>query len=520
MRIAVAVPPGRVPAWHGWCVAALRALPGAVVDVVRAAVPAWTAPPAAVARVAGAALAPAALSGASAAVGPAAGDGGLHGADLVVDLTGADVAADAPHGVWSLRLGVSDDRTAPFGREIAAGADTFEIALVRRRGAQRELLRAGRFGVTKWYGSTLRLALAEAAGWPATLAGALLRGETPPALGEDPAPARAPLTGLERVRFAAALAHRLGAAVADNFSEVVEWNVGFVEGGPRALLSGESLNVRWLPRPDPLTFIADPFVVERDGVRVLFVEQFDYDRNRGVIEALTLDERGGVVKRARAIDLPTHLSYPYPVEFGGELYLMPESCAALEVALYRCLRFPDVWERARAIFPDCDLVDTTVFEHDGRWWAFGTRWTRGANLALHAFHAETPFGPWSPHALNPIVVDVSCARPAGQPFVLDGALYRAGQDCTRSYGCGVALARVDELSPTAYRETVVRRLDARRFARYSDGIHTVSFSRDLVIVDGKHVYRDARKLGWAFRRFPERVLGLRARRAVSEPSPA
>jgi hypothetical protein len=515
MRIAVAVPPGRVPAWHGWCVTALRALPGTTVDVVRAGVPAWKPPPRALARLAGAPLAPVTL----AADGELDGTG-IAGADLVVDLTGAVLAGEPAQDVWSLRLGVSDDRTAPFGREIAAGAQTFEIALVRRHGARREVLRAGRFGVTKWYASTLNLALREAARWPATLAGALLRGEPPAALRDDAAPARAPLSALERVRFAASLAQRLGAAVAENFFEVVEWNVGFVDGGPRALLSGAPLNVRWLPQPDRLTFVADPFVAERDGVRALFVEHFDYDRNRGVIDALTLNERGEVVERARAIDAPTHLSYPYPVEFGGELYLMPENCAGGEVALYRCVRFPGVWERARAILPNFDGVDTTLFEHGGRWWAFCTRWSHGSNLALHLFHAETPLGPWTPHALNPVVADVSSARPAGQPFVLDGVLYRAGQDCSRSYGCGVAIARVDELTPTAYRETIVRRLDARAFDRYSDGIHTVSFSRGLVVVDGKHVYRDPRKLAWAFRRLPERVRGLLGRRPVSEPSPA
>jgi hypothetical protein len=322
------------------------------------------------------------------------------------------------------------------------------------------------------------------------------------------------------VRFAASLAARLAGAVAENLFEVVEWNVGFVDGGARALLSGEPLDVRWLPRPRPLTFIADPFVVERDGVRVLFVEEFDYQRNRGIIQAMVLGANGEVERSVNVIEEPTHLSYPYPVEIDGELYLMPERCEAGEVALFRCKRFPDVWERECANFPGMDGIDTTVFAHEGRWWAFGTRWSTGPNLALHAYHAETPRGPWTPHPLNPVVVDVASARPAGQPFVVDGALYRAGQDCSRSYGGGVAIARVDELTPASYRETIVNRIDPSAFARYADGVHTVSFCGDVVVVDGKHVYPDLRKLSWALRRLPKRVVRLLGRRPMSEPSPA
>ena len=510
MNVAVTVASAVVPAWQRDCIDALRAVDGVSVSVVRAHGRAWRPPSGLAARLTGSALAPATV---------ALDAGDVRGADLVLDLTGGD-ATDAPcHGTWSFRLGAADDGELPFAREIAAGCDTVDVALVRRTGERRERLRAGRFPVTVWYPSTLRVALREAARWPATLVSALRAGAALDAVPDDAVASRAPLSLIERARFTAALAARLSGMVRDSLFEIVEWNVGFVEGGPRALLSGEPLSVRWLPRPEALTFIADPFVIERDGVRALFVEEFDYERNRGVIDALVLDDAGDVVRRVRALDLPTHLSYPYPVEFDGALYLMPENCAGNEVALYRCVRFPDVWERAGTQFA-FDGVDTTVFPHDGRWWALCSRWSHGSSLALHAFHAQTPLGPWEPHALNPIVVDVASARPAGQPFVVDGVLYRPGQDCSHSYGCGLVIARVDELTPTTYRETEVRRFDGRGFGRYADGFHTVSFSRDVVVVDGKHLYRHPRKLGWVAKRLRHKIGRLLARRQITEPSPA
>lgn len=52
------------------------------------------------------------------------------------------------------------------------------------------------------------------------------------------------------------------------------------------------------------------------------------------------------------------------------------------------------------------------------------------------------------------------------------------------------LARVDELSPTAYRdrEAVVRRI-APVPGLHLDGLHTISFSGDAVLVDGKPLAR-------------------------------
>ncbi|MBV9439320.1 MAG: hypothetical protein JOZ24_04935 [Candidatus Eremiobacteraeota bacterium] len=439
--------------------------------------------------------------------------GGLHDADLILDLCGSVRTASAPFGVWSFRLDASDDAALPFAAEIGARRRTVAAALVRRVEGRTEALKSGRFPITRWYPGTLRLALSELARWPATLASALAGGVplSPEPFQVEPV-IRAP-TPLARARFLTSLLQRLGEALRVALLEVSEWNVGLAEAEPRRLLSGEPLAVRWLPPPQPLTFVADPFLAEHRGVRALFVESFDYREERGAIDAFVLDDADRVVQRVRAIDLPTHLSYPYPLELDGSLYLVPESCAANEVALYRCERFPDRWTREAALFPAFDAVDTTLFPHDGRWWAFCTRYSRGSTLGLNAFHADSPRGPWTPHALNPVVVDVSSARPGGQPFVVDGVLYRPGQDCSQSYGGGLVIARVDELTPTSYRETIVQRRDAHGFGRWSGGIHTVSFGAGRIAVDGKHVYRDVRKLPLVLKK------GLRIARRSHGPAP-
>lgn len=490
MKVALAVAGPAIPAWQLDCIEAIRSVGGIDVRVVAVG----DRPPRA-SRLAGPAFKPVAV---------ACDATTLAGADAVVDLSGGDVAVDAPLGVWSLRFDDSDDPELPFGREIAAGAATLQIALVRRIGERRERVKTARVALGRWYPSMLRLALRAASAWPAAYLAALRDGLPVPAEGDDAPRTRAPLGAFEQAAFLGALARRLVREALDTCFEIVEWNVGFVEGGARALLSGAPLRVRWLARPRRKTFVADPFVVERDGVRAMLVEHFDYAVGHGTIDALVLDEAGNVVERLRAIEAGTHLSYPYPIEDDGQLYVVPENCAAKQVALYRCVAFPDRWERETVLFP-FDGVDTTIFRHDERWWAFCTRHSHGSTLALHAFHAASLRGPWLPHALNPIAIDVTCARPAGAPFVVDGVLYRPGQDCARSYGAALAIARIDELTPWSYRETVVRRIDPSSFGRWNAGVHTLSFSRGEAVIDGKHVYRDPRKLGWVGRRLREKL---------------
>ncbi len=479
------------------------------VDVVRVAGGAsGAAPSAPPSFVAGSALAPVAVE--------AAATGLPRDADLVLDLSGSAVSCAAPHGVWAFELGIDDDAGLPFAREICERADVASIRLVRHGGGGDAVIRSGRFALGTWYPVALRIALREAGRWPATFVAVLAGGGTIAVEARAARVPRAPAR-VNRLRFYAEAGLRIAAGLSDALTRFDRWNVGFATGGPRRLLADEPLAVRWLPDPPALTFLADPFVVERDGLRVLFAEHFDFAHGRGVIDALVLDDQERVLRRVRALERDTHLSWPFPLEIDGELYLVPENYGANEVALYRCVRFPAEWQREAAIFPAFDGVDTTFFAHEGRWWAFCTRYSRGSNLALYAFHAPSPRGPWTEHALNPIVVDVASARPAGRPFVVDGVLYRLGQDCSQTYGGAVAVARVDALSPDSYRETIVKRLAP--IAPFADGMHTVSFAGDTIVVDGKRTMRDARIIWRAapaiFGRQFRRVL---ARLRVSRPT--
>ncbi len=80
---------------------------------------------------------------------------------------------------------------------------------------------------------------------------------------------------------------------------------------------------------------------------------------------------------------------------------------------------------------------------------------------LHLYWAGALRGPWHPHARNPVVSDVRCARPAGAVQRWGSRLVRPGQDGSRRYGAAISFREIDALSREDYAEHEIARIDAR-----------------------------------------------------------
>jgi len=178
-----------------------------------------------------------------------------------------------------------------------------------------------------------------------------------------------------------------------------------------------------------------------------------------------------------------HLSYPYTIEHGGETWCVPECSESGEVAVYRRASDDGDWVKHKVIVADFPAIDPTLFEHDGHWWLFCTSADTGANECLYAWHAEDLFGEWLPHPGNPLKVDIRGARPAGRPFLCNGALIRPAQDCSRQYGGAITFNRILKLTCQEFAEEPAGKLLPDR-DNYPAGLHTISSINDLVIVDG------------------------------------
>jgi hypothetical protein len=201
----------------------------------------------------------------------------------------------------------------------------------------------------------------------------------------------------------------------------------------------------------PARFVADPFMVLRDGIWHLFFEAMDDHLRRGAIALATSRDARAWRYEGIVLAEPYHLSYPYLFEWEGRHYMIPESLEPRAVRLYRARRFPHEWEYVADLLEE-QCADSSIIRRDGRWWLFTCTRPYQHDI-LRLYHAEDLAGPWREHPASPIVDgDAARARPAGKIIEWEGKLVRFSQDCTGCYGRQVRAFEIDHLDAERYSE--------------------------------------------------------------------
>lgn len=241
--------------------------------------------------------------------------------------------------------------------------------------------------------------------------------------------------------------------------------------------------IRWLPKPPPHRFSADPFAIRRGDALHILYEDFDYTTSKGRISAIQIT--GDHVGEPEVVLVePFHLSHPYLFQHDGVEYCIPEAYQTGDVVLYRADDFPRGWKRVATLISGFAGVDSTVIAYRDMWWLFATDQDDGPNHKLKIWWAADLTGPWKPHPLNPVKIDVRSARPAGTPFVHQECLFRPAQDCSKAYGGRIVINRVTRLTPYEFDEEPAGALDPLRGQPYADGVHTMSGVGDTTVIDG------------------------------------
>ncbi len=206
-------------------------------------------------------------------------------------------------------------------------------------------------------------------------------------------------------------------------------------------------------------FWADPHVLLRQQRYYVFIEEFPFRPNRGYLSVMEMEENGTYTMPRRILEEPYHLSHPFVFEHDEQVFMIPESAQNRSVDLYRCVSFPEEWAHCETLLKDIYAVDTTVHFRHGKWWLFtNIREQEGGSGDddLFLFYSDTlQHGQWKAHPGNPVVSDVTRARPAGNIFEHNGKLYRPAQDCSIRYGYGVRIQEILKLSESEYLEREV-----------------------------------------------------------------
>jgi hypothetical protein len=235
---------------------------------------------------------------------------------------------------------------------------------------------------------------------------------------------------------------------------------------------------------DGRRFYADPFPFEHEGRHYLFVEEFPYHASRGNISVAELGDDGRLGTPKPVLEEPFHLSYPQVFAEDGEIFMIPEGSAAKELVLYRAERFPDRWVRDTVLLSDIQFNDATLLRSDGRYWLVGTeqRGRGNASDTMVVYSADAVRGPWTAHALNPIAIDHSAARPGGAFIRSEGRVLLPVQDGSRVYGGGLGLMELLQVDDADVVFGPVRPVEPGP-AWDRSGIHTLNRIGRLEVID-------------------------------------
>ena len=295
---------------------------------------------------------------------------------------------------------------------------------------------------------------------------------------------------IESIRNISLLGARVAQRAAQKALTVEEWSIAF------RFADDESWNgsLDGFVRLDPPRggFWADPFPLQRDGRSYIFFEELPADSSKAHISVIEVNRDGSTSAPVKVLERDYHLSYPFLVEEGGELYMIPETASNRTVEVYRCVDFPTKWKLERVLLKDVMCADATLHREGERWFMFANQAHPGADVndELCIFTSERLLGDWEPHPRNPVKSDVRSARPAGRLFWSGSRLYRPGQIGAPHYGAGIALHRVTRLTGDEYLEEEDRRIvpagnvdpgQARSDAVL--GLHTINRAGDLSVTD-------------------------------------
>lgn len=237
----------------------------------------------------------------------------------------------------------------------------------------------------------------------------------------------------------------------------------------------------------PAEFIADPFILLHNSTYYMFFEVLDKALGKGVIGLATSENGQSWNYEKIVLREKYHLSYPYVFKFNGDFYMIPESCEANRVFLYKAKNFPYEWDIA------CELlngkyVDSSIFQYDNKWWMFA-----GQSGKLHLFFSNNLEGKWIEHPKSPLITNnFTITRPGGRVIVDKNEIYRYTQDGEVNYGSAIRVFTIKQLSEREYEEEEVNlilngtnnELDWRKDGMHSIDQLEIKENEWLVAVDG------------------------------------
>lgn len=218
-------------------------------------------------------------------------------------------------------------------------------------------------------------------------------------------------------------------------------------------------------------YYADPFITRRDGKLWLFLEEFVYPQDRGILTVVGLDDALNVTSTQSVEFLPgyaaldSHASFPCIFDLGGETFMIPETHERRAIDLYVCDTWPARWRLRRRLRFGVDAADSMVVREGGLWYLITSVQGAAPNRHLEIHYTDDLLsGHLTPHPINTQNVYGDNANGTGRNAgyigrQADGSLMRLMQDSPNHYGEGIRPMRITALTPTEFREEPATSID-------------------------------------------------------------
>lgn len=262
--------------------------------------------------------------------------------------------------------------------------------------------------------------------------------------------------------------------------------VGIVETPADQLIAAGSVpEIHWIDTGSDDTWLADPFITSvNDNEITMLVEEYVVAKNKGILSKIKVDRKSyRLLEKTPILILPTHLSFPYPIETGGRTFICPETNATGEAALYE---FDNKECKYLNRIISGKMLDTQIVEIPEKgWYAFSVR-VAGHGMSdtkvLEIHRAESLSGPYT---LVQTIEKQKCeGRGAGPIFCLDdGRFIRPAQNCEGGYGKGVIFYELS-MRGSLFTEKEIARINCDESRRNGLCFHTFSPKCGIVAVDG------------------------------------
>lgn len=271
------------------------------------------------------------------------------------------------------------------------------------------------------------------------------------------------------------------------------YNIGFFDLETDSLLQGKA-DIHWMKHDYKDRFFADPFIlsVEEAEIKVL-VEEFEYRRWKGNISLLVVNRKDFSLKRKKTlIELKTHLSFPFIMRNGLNVYIIPENSASGRLTAWKYDVVNEAVEK-ESILTEMPVIDPLVYRCDNKFLLLGSLRGKNENGEIYQWESNEMLTGYKLVQPDAIKSDIRSSRRGGDFFRIEGQLYAATQCCEHSYGEALNICKVNGLEKELLKETVVATL--RPPKEYPYGLHTLNMCNNVCVVDGlTYLFRPIQKI--------------------------